>query len=367
MAGLYHGVYYEPGTLAGTQQFEAVVGGGVKLGLGMLGMRLGVNPPTVITLTRYRDAGYVPFIGVSFLPADQILDPQGRPVAYNPAQVGDWMAADASYRMKDTAGHVWNLPSISGKGTAADAEFFLGRINALAWGLAQFSPNPLFLNLAREMNGFWYPWSENNAKGHWLNGNGAGSFAQCWRYVVDRMRDRYAAMGKAWNLTLVWCLDVLAAANAGGGNTARNRTVPAQVYPGDNYVDWRAFDAYSRSATDTFQLLCGGCIQLLNTGAGAGITGSRPCGVSKPIIVKETNATIIKNQSAFLANLDAVTNANTYPDLRGVGLFDLDSSLSDPVERTQQALEIYRTMLRRPTNPGAAHADLAGTPIRPLP
>ena len=42
-----------------------------------------------------------------------------------------------------------------------------------AWG------HPYFLRFAPEMNGYWFPWSEQ------VNGNKAGQFVQAWRHVHD--------------------------------------------------------------------------------------------------------------------------------------------------------------------------------------
>lgn len=92
--------------------------------------------------------------------------------------------------------------------------------DARNWG------NPLFLRWGHEMNGFWFPWSED------ANGNKRGEFAQAWRHIVDIFR----AAG-AHNVTWVWCPNV---DWAGSGWPALQ-----SLYPGDDYVDWTCLDGFN--------------------------------------------------------------------------------------------------------------------------
>jgi len=89
---------------------------------------------------------------------------------------------------------------------------------AHAWG------NPFFLRFDHEMNGWWNPWAEQS------NGNQPGDFVAAWRHV----HDIFVAQG-ATNATWVWCPNIVGA-----------RSTPlAQVYPGDDYVDWTCLDGYN--------------------------------------------------------------------------------------------------------------------------
>ena len=78
-----------------------------------------------------------------------------------------------------------------------------------AWGL------PMYLRFAHEMNGDWYSWSPG------VNGNTTADYVAAWRHVVQIFRDEGAT-----NVEWIW------APNLNG------RTPYADVYPGDDYVDW---------------------------------------------------------------------------------------------------------------------------------
>jgi beta-mannanase len=89
---------------------------------------------------------------------------------------------------------------------------------AAAWG------KPMFVRFAHEMNGPYYPWSEQS------NGNRPGDYVRAWRHVHDVLRDAGAT-----NVSWVWCPNLEYA-----GTTAL-----AGLYPGSSYVDWTGVDAYN--------------------------------------------------------------------------------------------------------------------------
>jgi hypothetical protein len=83
------------------------------------------------------------------------------------------------------------------------------------------------LRFAHEMNGYWYPWSEQ------ANGNRPGEYVQAWRHV----HDLFASVG-ATNVVWIW------SPNVGYANS----TPLAELYPGDGYVDWVGFSGYYGTA-----------------------------------------------------------------------------------------------------------------------
>lgn len=89
---------------------------------------------------------------------------------------------------------------------------------AKEWG------HPFFLRLMHEMNGDWYPWSVQK------NGNTPEEYVAAYRHVHDIFTETGAA-----NASWVWCV-----------NTDYEGAAPvsSRVYPGDEYVDWVAIDAY---------------------------------------------------------------------------------------------------------------------------
>ena len=90
---------------------------------------------------------------------------------------------------------------------------------AAAWG------HPYFLRFDHEMNGFWqFAWSEQT------NGNKPGEFVAAWRHVHD-IFVQDGARATTW----VWC-----------PNISGSKTTPlAELYPGDDYVDWTCMDGYN--------------------------------------------------------------------------------------------------------------------------
>lgn len=89
--------------------------------------------------------------------------------------------------------------------------------------------HPLFLRFDWEMNGFWFPWSDD------VNGNHRGQFVAAWRHVHDIFR----AAG-ADNATWVWCPNV---------DFTRKLQPLNQAYPGDAYVDWTCMDGFNWGET----------------------------------------------------------------------------------------------------------------------
>jgi hypothetical protein len=121
-----------------------------------------------------------------------------------------------------------------GSDNAVDAKYQLSRIiagdfdayvdkwaaDAKALGL------PIGLRFDHEMNGFWYPWSEQ------ANGNQPGEFVRAWRHV----HDRFTAIG-ATNVIWIWSPNVIG---------ALKDVSLTQLYPGGDYVDWLGLGGYYR-------------------------------------------------------------------------------------------------------------------------
>jgi beta-mannanase len=87
-----------------------------------------------------------------------------------------------------------------------------------SWG------HPYFLRFAAEMNGDWFPWSEQ------VNGNEPGEYVRAWRHV----HTIFANEGVT-NVTWVW-----------SPNIEYDGSTPLEeLYPGDDYVDWLGMDGYN--------------------------------------------------------------------------------------------------------------------------
>ncbi|MHB1131381.1 MAG: glycoside hydrolase family 26 protein [Chloroflexota bacterium] len=90
---------------------------------------------------------------------------------------------------------------------------------AKAWG------HPIFLRFNHEMNGWWYPWSEQ------AGDNREGDYVKAWRHV----HNIFTAVG-ANNVAWVWSPNVV---------NAPELTPIKRLYPGDEYVDWLGMDGYN--------------------------------------------------------------------------------------------------------------------------
>jgi mannan endo-1,4-beta-mannosidase len=153
-------------------------------------------------------------------------------------------------------------------------------------------PYQVGMRLAHEMNGFWYPWSEQS------NGNAAGEYAQMWRHVHDLFREAGAR-----NVLWIWSPNV----------TYPSATPIAPLYPGDDYVDWMGLSGYYgtegteqyRGFRETFDLT----IATLRAVA------------TKPIVITELGATDKDNaKAAWIA--DVFASLPAYPDILGVIWFE---------------------------------------------
>lgn len=95
-------------------------------------------------------------------------------------------------------------------------------IDSWARGLRDFG-QPVFLRLFHELNNQRYPWAYGN------NGNTAADLIAAWRYVYGR----FDAIG-ATNVVWVW-----------SPSTESGLVTFAELYPGDDYVDWLGVDGYN--------------------------------------------------------------------------------------------------------------------------
>lgn len=124
----------------------------------------------------------------------------------------------------------YSLPTI----IAGDFDAYLTRYaqDIVATGL------PLAIRLDHEMNGVWYPWSEQTASGGSINGNQRGDYVRMWQHV----HDIFQAAGANDLVIWVWApnrIDNLAP-SLQSVDTLRG------LYPGDDYVDWVGMSGYQR-------------------------------------------------------------------------------------------------------------------------
>jgi beta-mannanase len=95
---------------------------------------------------------------------------------------------------------------------------------------------PIAIRFMHEMNGNWYPWSIG------VNGNTSAEYVAAWKHVWNV----FQTVG-ATNVIWIWAPNVL--------RGAQNDVKLADVYPGDQYVNWIGMSAYEDYESTATQLL----------------------------------------------------------------------------------------------------------------
>lgn len=129
-------------------------------------------------------------------------------------------------------------PDIAARITAGDYDAYLDR-----WAdrLGEWLAGPdgqlgtaddrrVYLRLAHEMNGDWYPWSPTVAGAD--GATGPEGYVDLWRYVHDRL-DRRGF--DETHLQWVWCVNHV--------DVGEHRA--EACYPGDRFVDWVGVDGFN--------------------------------------------------------------------------------------------------------------------------
>ncbi|GEM_PF-2202191 len=178
-----------------------------------------------------------------------------------------------------------------------------------AWGAAAKAyGKPVIVRYAHEMNGSWFPWSEwkagtAQARDYYNVGNTPANFVKSWQHVHDVIRNNQNAK----NVKFLW-------APIGAG--------PAEWYPGNNYVQYVGFDAYTRfeggfkSMEETYVRPIQRVRKL--------VTGNENTVSTKPIIIAETGVDerfSPEQRASWLSNgLPAMLSK--YPDLHAIIYFN---------------------------------------------
>jgi hypothetical protein len=150
-----------------------------------------------------------------------------------------------------------------------------------------------------------------------LGGEGPAGYVRAWRHIVDVFRANGAT-----NVAWVFCpgQDAYSPTAAAKGRAA------SDYYPGSQYVDWIAEDAYSRAKPVPITTLVAGMYsQYGNSG--------------KPLIVCETGAEGAY-QSQFISGIADLPSE--YPNLKGVVYFNSHGPLGTYVMSQEAVSEFAR-------------------------
>lgn len=97
---------------------------------------------------------------------------------------------------------------------------------------------PLAIRFDHEMNGVWYPWSEDDGKGNAINGNNPGDYVKTWQHVHDIFEAEGANQFVIW----LWSPNIVNNLTS----THKSLDYLKSLYPGDDYVDWVGLSGYLR-------------------------------------------------------------------------------------------------------------------------
>lgn len=181
---------------------------------------------------------------------------------------------------------------------------------------------PVGIRFAHEMNGPWYPWSEQ------ANGNHPGEFVQAWRHV----HDIFTAAG-ATNAIWIW-------------SPSRVDPYPnidlASLYPGDEYVDWLGMTGYFRHVeqTPTFAHTFAKTLDALKDVA------------QKPVMLSEVGATESgANRAKKVAWIqDLFKGIKENPEIIGFAWFDQSIEGNDwRIESSSAAADAFATGVADPS------------------
>jgi hypothetical protein len=221
--------------------------------------------------------------------------------------------------------------------------------SAKAWG------HPFFLRLNPEMNGWWLPWSEQ------VNGNQPGEFAPAWRHVVDVFR----AQG-ATNVTWVWC-----------PNVSSPRATPiANLYPGQDYVDWTGLDGYNWGTDlgnkwQTFDQVFAGSDYNGNHNSYQQVLDVAP---GKPMMIGETGTSRDGGDpGAWVRDALSAQLPTNFPQVKALVWFNWnagDVALDWPIENTAATRQAFAESIGSSYFAGSDFRDLpvgAIAPVAPSP
>jgi glycosyl hydrolase family 26 len=203
-----------------------------------------------------------------------------------------------------------------------------------SWG------HPFFLRFAPEMNGYWFPWSEQE------NGNKPGQFVLAWRHV----HNIFTAQG-ATNVTWVWAPNIIF-----------SNSIPlGELYPGNAYVDWAAMDGYNwgtvgawhywESLTALFQQT----YQAISS-----IT-------YKPMMIAETASTEQGgNKASWITTAFTSQLADNFPRIHAFVWFDLDKETDWRIESSSASRNAFASAMQSGMFASNWYASLNVSPI-PIP
>jgi hypothetical protein len=202
--------------------------------------------------------------------------------------------------------------------------------------------HPFFLRFDWEMNGNWFPWSEQ------VNGNKPGEYVAAWRHV----HDIFTSVG-ATNATWVWCPYA----------EANRRFAPvAPLYPGNAYVDWTCMDGFNWANNPTNPHKWHSFGEIFSTTYRRLVKKIAP---AKPVMLAEMASTgAPRARATWIADMFRQL-ATKYRKVRGLVWYDqIDRGINWPLESSMEAARAFAKGIGNPSFQANAQISTA-SPIPP--
>ncbi len=184
---------------------------------------------------------------------------------------------------------------------------------------------PIYLRLAHEMNGDWYPWSPG------VGSNTPAKYVKMWKRV-RAIFDRVGVENVEW----VFSPNV-------GKPVYAPKYPMSQFYPGDSYVDLVSLDGYNFAGCNgspwySFEEVFGGSYDELKAVA-----------PGKPIFVNEVSSDDRGGDKArWIRDMDSVVPSR-FPDLKAIVWYHLDyGGCHLKADSSQASLDAYKAYLADP-------------------
>lgn len=176
---------------------------------------------------------------------------------------------------------------------------------------------PVILRFAHEMNGNWYPWSEQ------VNGNRPGDYVAAWRHV-HAVFDK----NKVTNVTWLWSPNVPYAGSTDLG----------ELYPGDASVDEVALDGYNWSTLQT-----GSTWQSFDQVFDPGLAAVESL-TTRPVSIGEVGCPEVGgDKPAWIT--DMFSTLSTRTDIRGFVWFDYTKETDWRIDSSAGSLDAFASGL----------------------
>jgi beta-mannanase len=200
-----------------------------------------------------------------------------------------------------------------------------------AWG------HPYFLRFGEEMNGNWYPWSEQ------VNGNKPGQFVQAWQHI----HNIFTSVG-ATNVSWVWAPNV----------EYNGSTSLSELYPGNAYVDWIGLDGYNWSTVNGHQW------QTFSQVFKQTYNDVLHMSTGKPLMVAETaSAPVGGNKAAWITDALGAQIPQWFPAIKAVVWFNDNKETDWRIESSASAQAAYAHAIANSIYASNQYANLNVSPI----